>query len=61
MSTDPSSSGREERGDRRPYETPTLTAIDLKAEEVLGTACKLSTGGGLPTLCATGNCLLTGS
>ncbi len=50
---------------KRTYSKPVLTAIDLAAEEVLGTSCKTTTSGGVPRLnpfnCMGSNCHGLGS
>lgn len=47
---------RETKPARKPYEKPTVHVIDLAADEVLGTGCK-STGGGGPSGFL-GNCVV---
>ena len=49
---------------KRAYEKPKLRTIDLAAEEVLATGCKLTTGGAAPLSvinCVNNNCASEGS
>jgi hypothetical protein len=51
---------------RQPYEKPRLRAIELAADEVLSTGCKMVAGGTgysklAPPPCKTGNCFGPGT
>lgn len=52
--------------EKKPYDKPKLRTIELKAEEVLGTGCKMTitypaSGGGLSPGCAVNSCTVDGS
>lgn len=42
---------RREEPAKEPYEKPSLAAIDLTADQVLGFGCKTAAGFGFTTLC----------
>lgn len=56
-------SGTKKEKEKRTYEAPAVRAIGLVAEEVLGTGCKLASGGSGPMAspCTAGFCAGAGS
>jgi hypothetical protein len=52
-----------EQPKRRPYQAPQLGRVDLKADEVLGVGCKMSSGfgAGSPLGCVVAHCSQKGS
>ncbi len=50
-------------GEKRPYEEPRLTVIELAAEEILGIGCKTADGGSAPMgfTCTASSCAEAGS